>query len=64
MIRSRFATLSAGIAVLVLLFAAGPANAAVTVNMTGGSSFSRGILGQSPMAGFGAGINAEVAGTQ
>jgi hypothetical protein len=52
MSRSRFTTLSAGIAVLVLLFAAGPANAAVTVNMTGGSSFSRGILGQCPIPGY------------
>ena len=52
MTRSRFTTLSAGIAVLVLLFAAGPANAVVTVNMTGGSSFSHDILGQSPMSGL------------
>ena len=57
MIGSRFTTLSAGIAVLVLLFAAGPAHAAVAVNMSGGSSFSRGILGQTPMAGYSANIN-------
>ena len=45
------------VAVLSRLLTAGSAAGAVTVNMTGGSSFSRGILGQCPVAGFPAAIN-------